>query len=65
MLAENEKPIKGLLREATLILLGTLTVMIGSPISPGLSKITDHFDGLIGNAEFLTKFSLTVPAITF
>jgi len=65
LLAESEKPIKGRLRDATLILLGTLTVMIGSPISPGLSKITEHFDGIIANAEFLTKFSLTVPAITF
>ncbi|MHA1585892.1 MAG: MFS transporter [Candidatus Heimdallarchaeota archaeon] len=64
-MAESEKPIKGRLRDATLILLGTLTVMIGSPISPGLSKITEHFDGIIANAEFLTKFSLTVPAITF
>jgi len=65
LLEDDEKPIKGLLRESTLILLSTLTVMVGTPISPGLSKITEHFDGIIANAEFLTKFSLTVPAITF
>ncbi len=65
MLEEDEKPIKGLLRETTLLLLSTLTVMVGMPISPGLSKITEHFDGTIANAEFLTKFSYTVPAITF
>lgn len=53
------------MQEVTLLLLSTLTVMIGTPLSPGLSKISDNFIGVVDNAEFLTKFSFTVPAITF
>jgi len=61
---ENKNRFRDFLQEATLLLLSTLTVMIGTPLSPGLLKISDHFAG-VENAEFLTKFSFTVPAISF
>ena len=60
----NKNTFREFLQEVTLLFLSTLTVMIGTPLSPGLSKISDHF-ALVENAEFLTKFSFTVPAITF
>ncbi len=61
---KSKSPFREFLQEVTLLLLSTLTVMIGTPLSPGLSKISDHFV-VMENAEFLTKFSFTVPAITF
>ena len=65
MSEKEHSKIRDILQEVTLLLLSTLTVMVGTPLSPGLSKITAYFEGTVANAAFLTKFSLTIPAITF
>ncbi|HUT80060.1 MAG TPA: MFS transporter [Candidatus Bathyarchaeia archaeon] len=65
MIEENTSKFRAFLQEVTLLLLSTLTVMIGTPLSPGLLKISDHFSGTVVNVEFLTKFALTIPALTF
>ncbi|MBN1328932.1 MAG: MFS transporter [Candidatus Heimdallarchaeota archaeon] len=65
MIEEHRSKFRAFLQEITLLLLSTMTVMIGTPLSPGLSKISDHFSGTVTNVEFLTKFSFTIPALTF
>ncbi|MEA2071702.1 MAG: MFS transporter [Asgard group archaeon] len=44
--------------------MSTLTVMVGTPISPTINTMAQHFNS-IPNIEFLTKLSLTIPALSF
>ncbi|HUT80757.1 MAG TPA: MFS transporter [Candidatus Bathyarchaeia archaeon] len=61
---EDKKPKSGIIQEATLLLLSTLTVMAGSTISPAIKSMSIFF-AAVPNAEFLSKLCLTIPAIAF
>ena len=49
-------------RNATLLLISTLTIMSGATISPSLPAIESHFAGS-DNVEILTRLVLTLPAL--
>lgn len=49
-------------RNATLLLVSTLTIMSGATISPSLPAIEAHFAGS-ANVEILTRLVLTLPAL--
>lgn len=49
-------------RNATLLLVSTLTIMSGATISPSLPAIESHFAGS-DNVEILTRLVLTLPAL--
>lgn len=50
-------------RNATLLLISTLTIMSGATISPSLPAIESHFAGS-PNVEILTRLVLTLPALS-
>jgi len=61
---EQKTSFQNFLQEASLLLLSTLPVMVGSTISPGLKTIAEEFS-TIPNVEFLTKMALAFPAFAF
>jgi MFS family permease len=53
----NTLPVK-----ATLLSIGTLTVMAGATIAPSLPAMQDYFK-TVPNAEYLVRLALTLPAL--
>ncbi|MFW9923368.1 MAG: MFS transporter [Candidatus Thorarchaeota archaeon] len=64
MTLEKKASIQSSLKEITLLLLSTLTVMAGSTISPAINDMAQFFSSMT-NAAFLARLSLTIPALSF
>jgi MFS family permease len=63
-MTEAEQKLKEIIQEATLLILSSLTVMAGSTISPAIKSMAEFFSST-PNAAFLSKLSLTIPAVAF